>query len=318
MLTDNKEIEEELFKTFFEGSHLSKGQAKFDEDFKAETEKVYEELVRNGFKDSKQPSSGVVEAETQPATTRIKMNDRISTEEIMHVIKNHKPTGTSFDKENIHPKMLTHLGPTAIKVIEHLFNLCFDNGVWQWNMAEVIFLRKEGKTNYSQSGAYRPISITSYVICLFVDFEKAFDSVWKRGLIVKLYKAGVEGKMLAILNSFLMNRMVQLNVNGFVGVLRKCLEIGLPQGSALSPILFKFFLHDLCSELAQRNIKLLNCTSLQMMDLSKQQVRRHRYAFEYSLGDHELTKEMVCLLEDADKLSTKQDGGRLLWYSRRR
>ena len=312
LLTDNKEIEEELFKTFFEGSHLSKGQAKFDEDFKAETEKVYEELVRNGFKDSKQPSSGVVEAETQPASTRIKMNDRISTEEIMHVIKNHKPTGTSFDKENIHPKMLTHLGPTAIKVIEHLFNLCFDNGVWQWNMAEVIFLRKEGKTNYSQSGAYRPISITSYVgklyekmlairlddhfksggildedqegftkarntvrylnrlnlsikadlekkltvICLFVDFEKAFDSVWKRGLIVKLYKAGAEGKMLAILNSFLMNRMVQLNVNGFVGVLRKCLEIGLPQGSALSPILFKFFLHDLCSELAQRNIKL--------------------------------------------------------------
>ena len=48
----------------------------------------------------------------------------------------------------------------------------------------------------------------------------------------------------------------QLNVNGIVGVLRKCLEIGLPQGSALSPILFKFFLHDLCSELAQRNITL--------------------------------------------------------------
>ena len=80
--------------------------------------------------------------------------------------------------------------------------------------------------------------------------------MWKRGLIVKLYRAGVEGKMLAILNSFLMNRMVQLNVNGIVGVLRKCLEIGLPQGSALSPILFKFFLHDLCSELVQRNIKL--------------------------------------------------------------
>ena len=170
-------------------------------------------------------------------------------------------------------------------------------------MAEVIFLRKEGKTNYSQPGAHCPISITSYVgklyekilairlddhfrsegildedqsegftkarntvryinrlnlsikadiekkltvLCLFVDFEKAFDSVWKRGLIVKLYRAGVEGKMLAILNSFLMNRMIQLDVNGIVGVLKKCLEIGLPQGSALSPILFKFFLHNLC------------------------------------------------------------------------
>ena len=311
LLTDNKEIEEELFKTFFEGAHLSKGHANFDEDFKTETEKEYEELVTNDFKDPDQlPYTEAVEAET--GSTRRKMNDRVSSEEILQVIKDHKPTGTSFDKENIHPKMLNHLGPIAIKVMEHLFNLCFDNGVWQWNMAEVIFLRKEGKTNYSQPGAYRPISITSYVgklyekiiairlddhfksggildedqegftkarntvrylnrlnlsikadiekkltvLCLFVDFEKAFDSVWKRGLIVKLYRAGVEGKMLAILNSFLMNRMVQLNVNGIVGVLRKCLEIGLPQGSALSPILFKFFLHDLCSELVQRNIKL--------------------------------------------------------------
>ena len=234
LLTDNRDIEEELFKTFFEGSHLSKGHANFDEDFKAETEKEYEELVTNDFKDPNQlPYTGAAAAGTGP-TRRKKMNERVTAEEILHVIKNHQPTGTSFDKENIHPKMLKHFGPIAIKVLEHLFNLCFDNGVWQWNMAEVIFLRKEGKTNYSQPGAYRPISITSYVgklynekilairlddhfksggildedqegftkarntvrylnrlnisikadiekkltvLCLFVDFEKAFDSV---------------------------------------------------------------------------------------------------------------------------------------------
>ena len=45
-------------------------------------------------------------------------------------------------------------------------------------------------------------------ICLFIDFEKAFDSVWKKGLIVKLHKLGIKGKMLHLLNDFLMNRKI--------------------------------------------------------------------------------------------------------------
>ena len=77
------------------------------------------------------------------------------------------------------------------------------------------------------------------VLCLFLDMEKAFDSVWKKGLIAKLYKYGVSGQYLRIIDDFLTNRLVNLNFNGFVGLLRKCLEYGLPQGSALSPILFR-------------------------------------------------------------------------------
>ena len=32
------------------------------------------------------------------------------------------------------------------------------------------------------------------VMCLFIDFEKAFDSAWKKCLMTKLYDAGVTGK----------------------------------------------------------------------------------------------------------------------------
>ena len=95
------------------------------------------------------------------------------------------------------------------------------------------------------------------VMCLFLDMKKAFDSVWKRGLIVKLSQVGVKGRMLAIIDAFLMNRSVRLNVNGFIGILRLCLLIGLPQGSVLSPILFKFFLYDLCEEFIRSNYRLL-------------------------------------------------------------
>ena len=89
------------------------------------------------------------------------------------------------------------------------------------------------------------------VLCLFIDFEKAFDSVWKKGLIVKLWKHGVHGCYLGTIDSFLSGRTVSLLLNGFIGPVRQCLEYGLPQGSVLSPILFKFFVFDMEDECIQ-------------------------------------------------------------------
>ena len=87
------------------------------------------------------------------------------------------------------------------------------------------------------------------VIALFIDMEKAFDSVWKRGLIVKLAKLNIKGKVLQLIDNFLTTRTVNLNINGSKGEQRNCEEYGLPQGSALSPILFKIYLIDLLEEL---------------------------------------------------------------------
>ena len=96
------------------------------------------------------------------------------------------------------------------------------------------------------------------VLCLFIDFEKAFDSVWKRGLIVKLHKLGIRGNILKLINSFLFCRKVTLNVNGTKGNERNGSEYGLPQGSVLSPVLFKIYLMDFLSELNnQDNISIL-------------------------------------------------------------
>ena len=90
------------------------------------------------------------------------------------------------------------------------------------------------------------------ILCLFVDFEKAFDSVWKKGLLIKLNQLGITGNMANLINSFLFTRKVKLNINGKVGNERQCSEYGLPQGSALSPVLFKIYLQDFLSELTGR------------------------------------------------------------------
>ena len=50
---------------------------------------------------------------------------------------------------------------------------------------------------------------------------------------------------LKTIDSFLFGRTVSLVINGFIGPKRMCQEYGLPQGSVLSPILFKLFILDL-------------------------------------------------------------------------
>ena len=88
------------------------------------------------------------------------------------------------------------------------------------------------------------------VLCVFIDFEKAFDSVWKRGMIVKLKQLGIDGNVLKLVDNFLFSRKVSLNVNGEVGNPRQSSEYGLPQGSVLSPTLFKIYVSDFVQELS--------------------------------------------------------------------
>ena len=93
---------------------------------------------------------------------------------------------------------------------------------------------------------------------LFVDFEKAFDSVWKKGLVVKLHNLGIRGNIAQLINNFLFTRKIKLNINGHVGETRLSSEYGLPQGSVISPLLFKIYIRDFVSELLEDpNITLL-------------------------------------------------------------
>ena len=90
------------------------------------------------------------------------------------------------------------------------------------------------------------------VLCLFIDFEKAFDSVWIKGLIVKLARYNIKGNILKVIQEFLTQREIILNINGEKGDPKESMEYGLPQGSVLSPLLFKIFLMDFIEEMTTK------------------------------------------------------------------
>ena len=77
----------------------------------------------------------------------------------------------------------------------------------------------------------------------FVDFEKAFDSVWRVALWSKLIKYNINGKILNIIKNMYSNIKSCVNFNGEQSKFFDC-NNGLRQGENLSPILFSLFLND--------------------------------------------------------------------------
>ena len=82
------------------------------------------------------------------------------------------------------------------------------------------------------------------LFCSFIDFSRAFDTVWRKGLFTKLELNYVHGKFLNIVKSMYNNIKSCVEVNNNLSDYFAC-NIGVRQGENLSPFLFSIYLNDL-------------------------------------------------------------------------
>ena len=69
---------------------------------------------------------------------------------------------------------------------------------------------------------------------VYLDISKALDWVWHEGLLYKVRRNGVSGRLLSLIESFLANRKQRTVLNGKVSKWGS-ITAGFPQGSILGP-----------------------------------------------------------------------------------
>ena len=166
--------------------------------------------------------------------------------------------GTKTEMSNYRPISITN--PIA-KIIERLLHVRMTNYLEKF---KILYDFQFGfRKNYSTSIAVidvvnmiqNELFQGNYVLGVFMDLQKAFDTVNIQILLAKLEHYGFRGPYLDWFNSYLTNRLQFTEVNG-ASSLSRTVTCGIPQGTVLGPLLFLLYINDIANSVTKSQIKL--------------------------------------------------------------
>ena len=157
-------------------------------------------------------------------------------------------------KKNDPSDVQNYRGITLVSCFSKIFTGILNNRITDWAESNNVLSDSQFGFRKGRSTIHAVFVLNAIVqkilnekgrlFCAFVDLKRAFDSVYLNGLWFKLYKIGINAKML---------RIVRDMYNKVITCVRGCntysdffdCAVGLKQGEVMSPLLFSLFVEDL-------------------------------------------------------------------------
>ena len=117
-------------------------------------------------------------------------------------------------------------------------------------------------------------------MAVFIDLTKAFDKVWKEGLLLKLIQKHVCGKMYWWIHSYLFQISARVKLEGQTSTLVKIRAV--PQDSVISPTLFIVFIDDISDQLSTHISRALHADDLAVW-LTAEQITTAAYRMQEAI-----------------------------------
>ena len=115
----------------------------------------------------------------------------------------------------------------------------------------------------------------SFAVGIFIDLQKAFDTVDHKILLHKLGYYGIRGSANEWFRSYLTDRKQYVSING-VESKTTTMKYGVPQGSVLGPLLFLVYINDLHKSIKYCTTRhFADDTNLLIKNKSLKQLNKH-------------------------------------------
>lgn len=161
-----------------------------------------------------------------------------------------RPIYKKGDRKNLNNYRPVALLPVLNKIVEKFFTIRIEKFLNKFSLLNKMqfgYQKGMGTTDALHkinNNITRALNDGKHVGAVMIDLQKAFDTLEKNIILEKLYKHGIRGKMLNILNNYLTNRKCCVKVENEYSEWKDVIY-GVPQGSILGPLIFLVYLNDI-------------------------------------------------------------------------